>query len=239
MRLLPGPRHHAQPIHLAIAYPARVILEALAARPRHARRGKLVVLAGMAEEILRERLPDDFEAFREHRPRAFRTPRIRRGVEGHHLVGLARAAEAYLQAASQHLVEQRDVLGHAQGVPEREDDHRGTEADARGAAAQIRRDQERIRQIVPPVRPEMVLGEPERVEAGLLAEQDLLAGVVEKLRVALREPRILEGGVEDESHGRVLPDLVAPKGGTLIGAGSRTLPPEAPGPGRQGNAIAG
>ena len=73
MRLLPGPWHHAQPVHLAIPYPARVILEALAARPRHTRRRKLVVLAGMAEEILRERLPDDFEAFREHRSRAFRT----------------------------------------------------------------------------------------------------------------------------------------------------------------------
>ena len=114
--------------------------------------------------------------------------------------------KTYLQAAPQHLVEQRDILGHAQGVPEREDHHRGTEADARGAAAQIRRDQERIRQVVPPVRPEMVLGEPECVEARLLAEQGLLAGVVEKLRVAEREPRILEGGVEDESHNGVLPD---------------------------------
>ena len=169
------------------------------------------MLAGMTEEILSERLPHDFEAFREYRPRAFRTPRVRRGVEGHHLVGLARAPESYLQAAPQHLVEQRDVLRHAQGVPEREDHHRGAEADARGAAAQIRRDQERIRQIVPPVRPEVVLGEPERVEARLLAEQGLLPGVVEKLRVALRESRILEGGVEDESHYGVLPDWDDPE----------------------------
>ena len=165
----------------------------------------------MAEEVLGERFPHDFEAFGEHRPRTFRAPRVRRGVEGHHLVGLARAAEAYLQAALQHLVEQRDVLRHAQGVPEREDHHRGAEADSRGAAAQVRRDQERIRQIVPPVRPEMVFGEPERVESRLLAEPDLFAGIVEKLRVALRESRILEGGVEDESHYGVLPDWDDPE----------------------------
>ena len=127
------------------------------------------------------------------------------GIEGHHFVGLARTAKADLQAPLEHLVEHRDVLGHAQRVPERQDDDRGAEPNTGGAAAQIGREQEGVRQVVPPVRSKVVLGEPERVETGFLAEAGLFPRIVDQSLIAEREARVFECGVEDESHNGALP----------------------------------
>ena len=202
MRLLPGLRDQVQPVHLVVPDPALIVLEALAARPRHPGGRQLVMRAAVAEELLRQRLLHHFQALGEHRPRAFRTARVRVGVEGHHLVGLARAPETDLQPPLQQLVEQRDVLRHPQGVPERQHHHRGAQTEARGAAAEIRATRKGLGRLSLPLAPKWCSASQKASNPSLIAERRLLAQIVEQAIVAEREVRVLERAVEDESHGR-------------------------------------
>ena len=91
------------------------------------------------------------------------------------------------QAPAAELIQERHVFGEAHRVPERY--RRGSESDAErsGARRDIGGHHQRIGQVGAPVVAEVVLGEPEAVEAGGVAEQRHLAHLRDDLLVGALE----------------------------------------------------
>ena len=110
------------------------------------------------EDVLGERLDDDLGRLHEARPRFLHghaEPRVLHGGRA--------AAEAEHAAAVREDVEQRDLLGHADRIVPGQDDDRGAEDDALGAAGDVAQQLGRRRRHG--VAGEVVLEREDRVEA--------------------------------------------------------------------------
>ena len=188
MRLLDGPWHQGEAGDLAgVAVDVVGVVHRVGAIPGEARGGEDVLVAVEGEGLLGERPLEDLQGLREDRVVRLGVPRIRHRVEVEGLHAVVAPSHAELQAPAAELIQERHVFGEAHRVPER--DRRGSEPDAErsGACRDVRRHHQRIGQVGAPVVAEVVLGEPEAVEAGGVAEQRHLAHLRDDLLVGTLE----------------------------------------------------
>src|SRR5262249_49713743 len=104
------------------------------------------------------------------------------GVKLGALVGPDAAAEADVDSPLGQVVEDRQILGQADGVPPHRDVGHLADSDPARPGGQVGANEDGVRQVAEVVRTEMVLAHPDRLEAELLGERDLLAQVVQRLR---------------------------------------------------------
>ena len=108
--------------------------------------------------------------------------RVRVGMKLWPLVGPDTPAEAHIHAPSGHVVQHREVLGKPYRVPPRGYVRHLSDANPRRPRREVRAEQDRVRQIADPIRPEVVLSKPHRLEAKLLRQDGLLPEVLDKAR---------------------------------------------------------
>ncbi len=155
-----------------------------------------VVLSLEGDSVLRPTLLDQPDSLVEHLAR----PGLIHAEAGE-LHRLVAAAEPEVDAAVAHEIEQREVLGHADRIVERQHDDAGPEPDA--ARARCHRGQRDLGRRQVAVLAEVVLRRLDRVEAQILGGIHQLELLLDDL--VLRPPRrILEQVQHSQSH-RALP----------------------------------
>ena len=98
------------------------------------------------------------------------------------------------------MVEQRDILGRAQRMPEGDDRRREADPDALRARRKVHRGHQRIGQQLAPPHAEMVLRHPEHVEIRLVADRRQLAQLVEQVGVVALPGQVVQIMKQAESH---------------------------------------
>ena len=141
----------------------------------HGGLGNLEVLAVIAERLAAEAQHDDVDGLLPARPALGQV--LAQALE---LVALIAPAQAHVEAPAGEQVDGGDLLGDDQRVMQRDDDHRGADADAARLVRQVQGIGHGPRQIA--VAREVVLGQPHIVEAQILGGLgDLHAALVDDL----------------------------------------------------------
>ncbi len=153
-------------------------------RPQHADL-EIPVLAGMHDALAVPALQDDLLDLLETLLRAVRVDLVAGIFMG---VDQAAAAEADDQPALAEIVDQRDLLGHPQGMVERGLQHREADLDAGGHHRQRGRERRRID--IDAVSVEVMLGEKHRIAAELLGHLRFADRLVDDLLVLGRIARL-------------------------------------------------
>ena len=206
----------------------------LEARIRNRVLGAIVTKTG-----LRERLLDDVDGVLEDSEVVGGIVGIRPRIEVQALEAVVSSSHAELKAPVTELVQKRDVLGEPQRMPERDDRRREPNPDPLSASRQIGGHEQWIGQHLTTPDAEVVLGEPEVVESGLLAEPCELAYLVQDVPIVALVPDVPGVAEIAELHEAALDERIVVRsegGGTMLLAG-RTVK-ERPKPAESFHAMA-
>ena len=161
---------------------------------------ELIDLALEGEPFLRQRGLDHRDRLVEHQFALRLVVRIGLGIEVARLEPVIAPAEPDLDAPAGQLVEQRDILGRAQRVPERDDCSSEADPDALRPCREVHRGHHRIGQQFAPPDAEMVFRHPQHVEVRLVADRCQLAQLVEQVAVIALLGQVVQIMKQAELH---------------------------------------
>ena len=149
----------------------------------------------VAESCLRQRFLDDVDGVFENRKVIGWIVGIGLGVKVQTLETVVAATNSNFQAPVTQLIEQRQILGQTQRVPEGDDGRGQADTYLPGTGCNIGCHHQRIRQHFAAPDAEVVLGQPEVVEARVFTERGQLSDLVEHVPVVtfvINVPRVRE-----------------------------------------------
>src|SRR5208282_1253621 len=191
MGLLERSRHEGEPSEF-VGFEVLILgrFRALRVVPDIAGVGEIVDLPAMVEIGGRPGTPQDLHGLLKNSTVALFVPRVGRLVEVECFAPVQPAAEPHLHAPATHMVEHRDILGKTHGMPEGNDIGRLTDADALRMGGNVGTHQHRVWTDLEALKAEMMLGEPDRIPARLVANGGDFAGFIDDLMKLLLEAEV-------------------------------------------------
>src|SRR5215472_17287729 len=125
------------------------------------RRGKSEEVATVCEAVLGERRAQDLQGLEENLDVGCPVVRVCGGIEIAGLQSIVAPANANLEPPTGELIEQRQVLGQTQGMPESDDRGGKPEAYPLSARCNVGRHHQRIAKQLPTPDAKVVFGQPE------------------------------------------------------------------------------